>query len=287
MAASALPPGVALRVMAPADIRAAEHLREQAGWNQTPADWERLLAWAPGGCFVAESAERVVGTVTTTAYGSRLAWIGMLLVDAAHRRRGVGRALLTRALDHLERSVAVQTVALDATPLGQPLYTGMGFVVEWALQRWEGRAPRLARPPGVRPVRAADLEPLAALSLPAFGVARTGLLRDLFAAHPPGCFLLERTGAHGYVFSRPGARGWYVGPLVATDAAAAQLLLRAALQRLEGELVIMDAPDLHGAALLGTLGFAPCRSLTRMRRGAALPPGSVHRYFGIAGLEIG
>jgi hypothetical protein len=66
----AAPPGIAVRRMTPADLPAAERLRAQAGWNQTRADWQRLLAWAPGGCFVAAQDGRVVGTVTTTAYGT-------------------------------------------------------------------------------------------------------------------------------------------------------------------------------------------------------------------------
>src|SRR5689334_25213122 len=92
------PPGIAVRRMTPADLPVAARLREQAGWNQTRADWQRLLTWAPDGCFVAAQAGRVVGTVTTTAYGARLAWLGMLLVDTDLRRRGIGRALLTRAV---------------------------------------------------------------------------------------------------------------------------------------------------------------------------------------------
>jgi uncharacterized repeat protein (TIGR01451 family) len=51
----------------------------------------------------------------------------MVLVDVDHRRRGIGRALLTHALDYLDRR-GIQTVALDSTPEGQPLYASLGFV---------------------------------------------------------------------------------------------------------------------------------------------------------------
>jgi hypothetical protein len=92
----AAPPGIAVRRMAAADLPAAERRRGQAGWNQTRADWPRLLAWAPGGGGVAAQDGRVVGTATTTAYGTRLAWLGMLLVAPGAARAGPTRRRATR-----------------------------------------------------------------------------------------------------------------------------------------------------------------------------------------------
>jgi GNAT superfamily N-acetyltransferase len=107
----ALPPYVAavsyaLRPMRVSDLRAADRLRAQAGWNQTLADWERLLCWRPGGCFVVNDADGdVAGSATTTPFAGEasLAWIGMLLVDQSLRRQGLDRALLSHAIDWLEQ----------------------------------------------------------------------------------------------------------------------------------------------------------------------------------------
>ncbi len=90
-----------------ADIPAEMRLKDLAGWNQTEADWERFLDASPDGCFVAEAAERVVGTSTTIVYEGRFAWIGMVLVDPEFSRRGIGAALLDRALEHLVRNRAL------------------------------------------------------------------------------------------------------------------------------------------------------------------------------------
>ena len=79
---------VSLRGMKQADIPTCQRLSNQVGWNQTAADWARLIAWEPLGCFVAEQAGEVVGTVTTTTYESRLAWVGMMLVDTTLRPPG-------------------------------------------------------------------------------------------------------------------------------------------------------------------------------------------------------
>src|SRR5690349_11477495 len=93
---------VTIRPLVAADIPAGMSFVRQVHWNQTPADWRRFLTASPGGCFAACIGIDVVGTVTTIVYNPRLAWIGMMLVDEHHRRQGIGRQLLHRALDHLD-----------------------------------------------------------------------------------------------------------------------------------------------------------------------------------------
>ncbi|HZN10525.1 MAG TPA: GNAT family N-acetyltransferase, partial [Blastocatellia bacterium] len=105
---------IEIRPLAERDIEAAMRLKELAGWNQTEADWRRLLGLAPGGCFAAWADGRLVATTTTTAYGQELAWIGMVLVDPEYRRRGIATALMRAALDHLQ-GAGVATIKLDAT----------------------------------------------------------------------------------------------------------------------------------------------------------------------------
>jgi hypothetical protein len=122
-----------------------------------------------------------------------------------------------------------------------------------------------------------------------FGADRAGLLTDLVAAHPPGCFMLDGRDGRGYICSRPGARSWYLGPLVATDPAAAERLLHAALHPLRGAPVVLDvpAPNAAAAALLTALGFAPQRSFLRMYCGPGEPVAARPEYCSIAGPEIG
>jgi GNAT superfamily N-acetyltransferase len=284
------PSSFRLRPMRRSDLAAGLRLSRQAGWNQTRADWARLLAWETAGCFVAEVEGTVVGTVTTTVYGERLAWVGMMLVDEAHRRQGVGRRLLGHALDWLGRIAAVQIVSLDATPLGQPLYEQADFVGTLGLWRYQGAVPAVAVPPGPRPILPADLPRLAALDADVFGADRRRVVRDLVAAHPTSCFLLEADGVvQGYACRRPGARCWYVGPLVAQDAATAEVLLRAVLAPLAGKAAALDVFDANAAAvgLAGKLGLRPVRPYVRMARGQPLPTLDVGRYFASAGPEIG
>src|SRR5262245_55297348 len=104
--------------MTPSDLPVVLRLRELVGWNQREADVRRILDLEPDGCFLAAVEGQPAGTATTCVFGP-VAWIAMVLVDPALRRRGIGTALMEHALAYLERR-RVQTIRLDATPLGQP-----------------------------------------------------------------------------------------------------------------------------------------------------------------------
>lgn len=80
-----------LRQMTTHDIPAAVMLAGQVGWPHDERDFARLLHWSPEGCFCIEEPDRgVIGTVTTTPYGTDLAWIGMVIVAPDRQRRGLG-----------------------------------------------------------------------------------------------------------------------------------------------------------------------------------------------------
>src|SRR5262249_29903737 len=127
---------IRVRNMTFEDMTLGLRLKQKAGWNQTPADWARFLVLQPDGCFVADLDGAPAGTVTTCVFGG-VGWVGMMLVDPGERRRGVGRELMLRALEFLE-SKGVRSVRLDATPMGEPLYRGLGFVPQFHLSRLEG-----------------------------------------------------------------------------------------------------------------------------------------------------
>jgi len=120
--------------MTPADIPAGMRLKEIAGWNQTLEDWQRFLEADPEGCFVAEWNGQVAGTVATIVYEQRFAWIGMVLVDPQVRGKGIGTALLLRAIDYLDAR-KIPCMKLDATPQGKPLYTRLEFQIEYEIER--------------------------------------------------------------------------------------------------------------------------------------------------------
>jgi ribosomal protein S18 acetylase RimI-like enzyme len=103
--------------MTAADIPQAMQLKDAAGWNQTCADWLRFLSANPEGCFVADIEGRILGTSASIVYEGKLAWIGMVIVDAQYREQGIGTTLLQYVIRYLD-SRRIQCIKLDATPHG-------------------------------------------------------------------------------------------------------------------------------------------------------------------------
>jgi len=275
-----------LRQMTRHDIPAGMQLKEVADWNQTEADWEFFLAAQPEGCFVSEVDDRVVGTVTTIIYEGRFAWIGMLLVEPELRNRGIGRALLQQAVQHLD-SRDVPCMKLDATPQGKALYEKLGFVDECEIERWE-----LKRQAGQAKsaVTAPHLGRILNLDREVFGADRSALLQALGEAAPEFVeVLVGPTGVSGYSFGRHGSHSDHLGPWVAEDESGAEQLLDTFLARSARESVVVDClkanPWARGA--LEARGFELVRPLTRMRRGENLHPGRPEMVCGILGPEFG
>ncbi|MBL9134594.1 MAG: GNAT family N-acetyltransferase [Verrucomicrobiales bacterium] len=262
-----------IRQMAAHDLDFADDLRAAVGWNQTREDWLRFLAAAPEGCFLAEADGVPVGTATTIRYGVDLAWIGMVLVRPEWRRRGVGGALLDRCLESL-RAAGVRWIRLDATPLGRPVYARLGFRAEFDLTRWEAAKGLVSAtidtgnlPPGWRRWEAGDGARVAALDQQAFGASRPDFLENLGLVSSAGWVVTRPGGApEAYGLMRPGARAWYLGPVVASDPRVGLQLVQALLSGSRNAAVFWDLPDFQAEAAqwAESQGFRRQRTLTRM-----------------------
>jgi len=167
-------PSSGIRLLRHSDLPGAMRLKEAANWNQTQADWERLLELQPEGCFVISQDEVVAASATVVTYGTDLAWIGMVLTLPQFRKRGFGSRLMERVLE-FAASRSVIKVGLDATDMGFPLYRAFGFETESIVERWE----RPAGSPPVSPVALGPWRPAPDLDRLAFGANRSKLLASL------------------------------------------------------------------------------------------------------------
>ena len=278
-----------VRLLFESDIAAAMRLKDAAGWNQTEADWRRLLLLEPNGCFCAIKDGRVVGTTTTTTYGEDLAWIGMVLVDPDHRGQGIATKLMNVALNYLKEKV--RTVKLDATPLGKPVYEKFGFQIESFVERWigNGSSGRRDTEPRVN-MDAVDFRDLVALDRRAFGADRSQLLEKLTAEASVSPVLVRAAngGLSGYALARNGTKAAYVGPAITEDPLQVETLLVQVLSELSDEYVYVDVNTANGAGanVLSARGFVKERDLLRMSTrssGSKTSP----LVFAIAGPEIG
>lgn len=272
-----------IRLLTEDDIPFAVCLKELAGWNQIEDDWGRYLTYEPGGCFIGELHGRAAGTVTTTTYQNRSAWIGMLLVHPDMRRRGLGKALLEHAIRYIEEQ-GVQTIKLDATPMGKKVYIPLGFVDEYTIRRYKGSG-GLSGEEKIDLIDQDDLALLSRFDEPYFGASRERVLNELRGAYPQYSLVIkDNSGIVGYAMARKGSAAFHIGPLVAEDPLVAERLLRALLQRLPKEEVILDvpAPNTQACEMVEKYSFEVQRTLDRMYLGENKYPGCIDKIFATA-----
>lgn len=239
-----------IQVATLADLDALARLRAELGWHRSDPLLRGVINWDGGRIFVLRAgalipargatAQEPAATTSAIAAGP-IGVIGNVAVRPEFQRRGLGRLLMTHALEW-QRAQGVHSVWLDATPAGRPLYRQLGFTdmsTSWYVHAplRDIRLDRLAALASQYTARPADLqamESLAALDAEAFGGNRMGLLRAL--ASQVECALYIATasadGDHrplGYALTRrteqPG-KGIRLGPMVApNDAVAAALAL--------------------------------------------------------------
>ncbi|PYX34965.1 MAG: hypothetical protein DMG81_19235 [Acidobacteria bacterium] len=269
-----------LRKLHGSDVPAAFQLSTEAGWNQTADDWSMLIDLAPEGCLGIDVGGELASTATLLCYGRRLAWIGMVLTKIAFRGRGYARRLLTETLT-LADQMKIESVKLDATEQGQPLYEKLGFRPEQPVERWAKTEP--PSPSSADLNSAGDVAPdWHAADPAAFGVDRTPLLQSLAHRHAP------LTSGRSYLLTRAGRLTHYIGPGVAGSPALARALVNRALLIPNRGGFSWDILIENTAAmtLAQDLGFSPRRHLLRMVRGKDLR-GQEQSIFAIAGFELG
>lgn len=241
-----------VRLLSQNDVPAAQKLSDAAGWNQTEADWNRVVRLAPELSFGQWAGGVLVATTTAVSYGVELAWVGMVLTEPAWRGRGLARRLMERALGELGRR-GVRSVKLDATEMGRPLYLSLGFREEGIVWRWRHEGG------GWGGLRAEAGEVTYHLDQVAFGVERRALLEDLAGGG------VCRVG-DGFAMGRAGRVASFFGPAVATGGEGLEAALEWHAGRFPGQAVFWDIPEGNRGAegVAERIGFVRQRRLTRM-----------------------
>jgi GNAT superfamily N-acetyltransferase len=242
-------------------IDALLRLSVAAGWNQTEADWRRILRLSPGLCWGIEVEGQLAASATGFLAEDNLAWIGMVLTLPEFRGRGLAGQLVGMLIEIL-RARGHERIGLDATAMGAPLYRKFGFREQGTLERW-------LRPGDTMVIPNSDEFPATANEFCRALACDGSFWRSPQAA----CFL------------RPGAQANYLGPFEASHVSAAQsMLARLPLQWSLAWDLSADHP--YASQLAQSIGLQPSRSLLRMGLGPSLDP-QEETCLGIAGFEYG
>jgi len=228
-------------------------------------------ALQPDGWLVAALDGAPVGLGGVTCYGS-FAYLGLMAVDPAMQRRGIGQALV-EALIVRGGELGSPVVLLDASDAGAPVYERVGFVDDDRVRVYTRKTQ--PSPIGgasdagqrVTSLTQDDLPALVTFDARYFGVSREAVLAMCLRLSADRALLThDATGAiNGYLI----AFEERIGPWVAATPEAANALLAHALtlHYAAAPSVLVPALNRDATELLERSGFRSSRELRHMRYG--------------------
>lgn len=264
-------------------IAEAQALTTSFNWPHTVEDWS--FAFGLGSGLVACDAGQVVGTCLTWPLGANVSSLGMLAVAKEVQGRGIGRALLKRALE----TQAGRTVLLHATHQGIDLYRSERFSPLEEIRQFQGVVTRQGEgtvPENLPSVRSWNLEhdgaaeeKLFSLDAEATGLERRALLKAL-VSRAQFSILGSEDSLEGYACIRRFGRGHVIGPVVAPSAGGASALVHALLEAHAGTFVRIDVTDcFEPSGWLTAYGLAEVDRVLAMSNGPLpQPTGAVRRF---------
>jgi GNAT superfamily N-acetyltransferase len=268
---------VALAELGVGDAPAGLLLSTEAHWNQNEADWRFFLS--RGIVFGVRDGKQLVATATLLPYSAGNAWISMVLVTAAWRRRGIATRLVDACLNAAAKLGL--TTWLDATPAGAGVYGPLGFTPTLQLRRLRLQVPAKGGTP--HPLSACTTGDFIARDQRALGFERSLLLTEF--AGRSGSRVVSSGDA--VVLVRDGRTARQIGPLLAESHQSALGLVDAIVRSEQGPW-LLDAVHSRDEFLQGltTAGWTIERPFQRMRFGRTTTL-AVDPPFAVAGPEFG
>jgi GNAT superfamily N-acetyltransferase len=276
--------------MRPDEISIAVDWAAAEGWNPGLADDACFATVDPQGFLVGEIEGETAATVSCVNYSASFAFLGFYIVRADLRGRGYGLRIWNAAIAH----AGARVIGLDGVAAQQQNYRKSGFELAYANIRYGGtvaapEAPRAqvnAQVIALSEIPLADVEAYDATLFPA---PRPAFLRAWIGAPGHVGRAVMRDGRlAGWGVIRPSRKGRKIGPLVADDRAAAEVVLSALLAGAGSGEIFLDVPGINhdAVALAQDLGLAPVFETARMYTGA-IPPLRLERIFGVTSFELG
>lgn len=229
------------------DIPSLIELSASLGWDYSRPDLHTILTSG-----IAYGHKTPTGKLISSAaifpYGSKLASLGMVMVDPAHRRLGLGQAATQKVMDSLPDTNT--PIALVATEQGVPLYEKMGYRTVSTLHKFIAETYR-PRPESTKfpnyhlhQLSKSHLDEILHLDRTALGADRTKFLQARLQQANAGVILRRQTDntAVGYALSIPGTVVTILGPVVAPDTDLAFALIDHLARQTNGALRI-DIPS--------------------------------------------
>ncbi len=238
------------------DIGEFLSLAADEGWISEAWELDFLRKTFPSGCLVCRNKGIPVAFLTSIKY-CWSGWIGNLLVRREWRGKGLGTALLRRALKMLDEA-GTQTVWLTASESGRPIYERRGFRAIDTVNRWEGSGQI------VHESNDSTFATIIEMDKAGWGDRREALLRATVARGSVSLLL------DGFLVCQESENAVQIGPWGSySSEAAANLLEKCFIPTENGTGIFLDVPsgNRHASQLLRRAGFTVRSSTTLLYRG--------------------
>src|ERR1700745_882453 len=253
-----------IRPMRPEEISIAMNCAAAEGWNPGLADDACFAAVDPQGFLIGELDGAPAATISCVNYDASFAFLGFYIVREDLRGRGYGLRIWNAAIAH----AGPRVIGLDGVVAQQKNYRKSGFELAYANIRYGGTVAALdAQQAGVIALTELPLAVVEASDATVFPAPRTAFWRAWIGSPGHVGRALVRDGERaGWGVIRPCRKGRKIGPLVADDRAAAEVVLSALLASAGGGEIFLDVPSINrdAVALAQDLGLAGVFETARM-----------------------
>ena len=253
---------IKVRELQESELEFAKSLTDGEEWGNSIEDWQRLLRISIP--LVAYEGDELLGVTTAFDYGN-LGMIGNVVVSSKSRGKGVGKALLKKAMKKLETCKSVRVHSrMDVVSF----YKDLGFMAE-------GMSTVFRLDANMKSFQPFDVESdknnivsaesywdeIIAMDLRQFGADRSRFLKELNDYLPQCSFVAlgEDGSVKGFIMAK-GEDDWYeIGPwIVEPGCKNWQGLLQATAQAIPDNCTVeifVPAPNFRVTSLLDSVGY--------------------------------
>jgi len=129
--------GYIARPVGHADLEACEQLLRSVHFDTSTQDWSMIMRYRKDDVYGVFHRDCMVGLVSAVPYASceqvasaaagRFGWLGNVVVHPDYRRKGLAHMLLSYGIRFLKARHNCECVLLDASSMGKPVYSKLGF----------------------------------------------------------------------------------------------------------------------------------------------------------------
>ena len=250
--------GLSLNSIEPEDIELLEALQPE-GWQDIRPAFRHAITAAYCNPIKVSTHGKIVGLGNCFMHRNT-AWLAGIIVHPAYRNRGIGQMITETLIESAKRRV--ETIYLDATVFGYPIYKKLGFEVETEYIHFKGRQQNPISPhPDIHSFQPAHEQEVLQLDHLISGEHRELILKEQIQhAH----IYLRGNQVLGAYF--PTLRDGFI---LANDPKAGLELMK--LRQTAFDYAIFPENNISALQFIKSLEFHPYRTSKRMRLGKKRP----------------